>query len=76
MHKWDYMLKVDQPQLPNTKFLAKLATLKWRDASGEYWVSVNTSGDLYIQASDFPNGIHTLCCMIKSKHNRYAKQYR
>ncbi|CAM3407179.1 hypothetical protein [Helicobacter labetoulli] len=52
--KWEYMLEVNEPRLPNTKFLAKSATLKWRDASGEYWVSVNMSGDLYIQASDFP----------------------
>ena len=52
--KWEYMLEVNEPRLPNTRFLAKSATLKWRDASGEYWVSVNTSGDLYIQAVDFP----------------------
>ncbi len=51
---WEYMLEVNEPRLPNTKFLAKSATLNLREASGEYWLDVNTGGDLYIQAIDFP----------------------
>ncbi|MCH5313517.1 MAG: hypothetical protein J1E28_03850 [Helicobacter sp.] len=51
---WEYMLEVREPRLPNTKLLAKTATLNLREASGEYWLNVNTSGELYIQATNMP----------------------
>lgn len=52
--RWEYTLEVSEPRLPNTKFLAKSATQNLREVSGEYWLSVGASGDLYIKALDFP----------------------
>lgn len=50
--QWEYMLEVNEPRLPNTKFLTKSVSLKLREASGEYWLSLNGSGDLYIEPID------------------------
>nr|QGT50338.1 hypothetical protein Helico5904_0100 [uncultured Helicobacter sp.] len=52
--KWEYVLEVNEPRLPNTKFINKTNALRLREASGEYWLNVNSSGELYIQALDFP----------------------
>lgn len=52
--RWEYMLEVNEPRLPNTRFLAKSTPLKLREASGEYWLSVNTSGELIIEPTDQP----------------------
>lgn len=50
---WNYVLEVNDPQLPNTKFLAKAMSLNLRETSGEYWLNLSGGGDLYIQATDF-----------------------
>lgn len=51
--RWAYTLEVNEPRLPNARFLSKNATLNLREVSGEYWLSLSGSGDLYIQAIDF-----------------------
>ena len=47
---WEYTLEVNEPRLPNTRFLTKTDSLTLRNASGEYWLNVNTSGELHIRA--------------------------
>ena len=51
--QWEYVLEVNEPRLPNTKFLAKSATLNLREVSGEYWLALNANGDLHIQTINF-----------------------
>lgn len=52
--QWEYALEVNEPRLPNTRFVAKNATLNLREVSGEYWLTLSESGELYVQATDFP----------------------
>ena len=52
--KWEYTLEVNEPRLPNTRYINKTTSLNLREVSGEYWLSVDTSGDLQIQTIDFP----------------------
>lgn len=49
--QWDYILEVSEPRLPNTKFMGKGGSLNLRDPSGEYWIALNSGGNLFIQSS-------------------------
>ncbi len=53
-YAWEYTLEVYEPRLPNTKFLAKGANLDLRNTSGEYWLNINSGGDLSIQPINMP----------------------
>lgn len=50
---WEYVLEINEPRLANTKFLSKRAVLDLREVSGEYWLTLNASGELQVHMSNF-----------------------
>lgn len=47
---WEYLLEIDNPQIPNARLLLTNQPLVLRDVSGQYWLSLQTQGKIKISA--------------------------
>ncbi len=47
---WEYLLEVNNPQIPNARLLLANQALALRDVSGQYWLSLQTQGKIKISA--------------------------
>ena len=47
---WEYLLEINNPQIPNARLLLANQALSLRDVSGQYWLSLQTQGKMKISA--------------------------
>lgn len=52
INEWEYRIQVLSPKLLNAKKLESNQMLNLREVSGEYWLSVKTNNNLYINANN------------------------
>lgn len=49
--KWEYLLELNNLQIPNSRAVSQNQALNLRDISGQYWLNVRTQGKLQISSS-------------------------